>query len=251
LKYQVIDIFLANVCNPILSRICWGRKVPEGFEQWKHVSFSYSQFGEDLVIRAALQSISKWDQPMAYVDVGAFHPVKYSNTFLLYNSGWKGVNIDPNPVTVDLFTSHRPDDLNLHCGISSTLRQAYYHQPIKGEVHATGRLLDGEPYSLRQGGEGSVMKVPVCRLDEILDTYNWDGLQWGLLNIDTEGTEMQVLESNCWDRFRPLIISVEENHRNNSMIHPFLLEKGYRLLAECHLTRIFILTVPRGSGTIF
>ena len=118
-RKQAANILLKQICRPLLDRICWGRKVPEGFEQWKNVSFSWSQFGEDLVIRSALQKAGLWDKPMVYVDVGAFHPIKYSNTLLLNGVGWKGINIDPNPATVELFNAQRPDDLNLWCGVSN------------------------------------------------------------------------------------------------------------------------------------
>src|SRR5208282_1916589 len=73
----------------------------------------YSQFGEDIM----LQRITRSQPPGFYVDVGACHPKRYSNTNLLYKKGWRGMNIDANPFAIDLFRLFRPRDINLFSGI--------------------------------------------------------------------------------------------------------------------------------------
>ena len=69
---------------------------------------TYSQFGEDLIIDSFFgEYIGK------YVDIGCYHPIKYSNTALLHKKGWKGINIDLNPTSIDFFNSCRKDDKNI------------------------------------------------------------------------------------------------------------------------------------------
>ena len=60
---------------------------------------SYSQFEEDLFIKNFFKDLQKG----IYVDIGCYHPVKFSNTALLHNFGWKGYNIDINRASIDLF----------------------------------------------------------------------------------------------------------------------------------------------------
>ena len=43
-----------------------------------------------------------------YVDVGAYHPTKNNNTYLLYKRNWRGINIDISDFSVDLFNFWRP-----------------------------------------------------------------------------------------------------------------------------------------------
>ena len=43
----------------------------------------YSQFGEDKILYEIISKINK----RFYVDVGCFHPKKYSNTYMLYKRG--------------------------------------------------------------------------------------------------------------------------------------------------------------------
>ena len=50
----------------------------------------YSQFGEDTILRELLGK----KRGGVYVDVGCYHPRKFSNTYLLHRRGWSGVNID-------------------------------------------------------------------------------------------------------------------------------------------------------------
>ena len=54
---------------------------------------SYSQFGEDALVNSLFRN-KKYG---IYVDVGAYHPILYSNTYALYRRGWRGFAIDPNP----------------------------------------------------------------------------------------------------------------------------------------------------------
>ena len=56
---------------------------------------TYSQFGEDLFIDDFFQN----QKEGKYVDLGAFHPMRLSNTFLLHKKGWSGTNIDFNPIS--------------------------------------------------------------------------------------------------------------------------------------------------------
>ena len=38
-----------------------------------------------------------------YVDVGCYHPKRFSNTAFLYGKGWNGINIDANTKNLKLF----------------------------------------------------------------------------------------------------------------------------------------------------
>ena len=52
----------------------------------------YSQFGEDQFIFEFFKDKKKG----VYLDVGCFHPFYWSNTCLLHQKGWEGINIDIN-----------------------------------------------------------------------------------------------------------------------------------------------------------
>ena len=54
-----------------------------------------------------------------YLDVGCFHPIRQNNTYLMHQLGWKGVNIDLNPLSIELFNIARPNDINICAAVSN------------------------------------------------------------------------------------------------------------------------------------
>ena len=60
-----------------------------GIYLYGYAQRSYAQEGEDLLLERILGKQGKG----FYVDVGAHHPVRFSNTFLFYKRGWRGINI--------------------------------------------------------------------------------------------------------------------------------------------------------------
>src|ERR1035438_1460830 len=73
---------------------------------------SYSQCGEDLIIRYVFD-VLKIPCPV-YLDIGAHHPRFLSNTFLFYQQGAHGINIEPDPTLFAAFPKQRNRDTNLN-----------------------------------------------------------------------------------------------------------------------------------------
>ena len=78
--------------------------------------FRTSQFGEDKKIIKLFDKNKKG----TYVDVGCIHPTRQNNTYLMYKLGWGGVNIDLNPLTIELFKVARPNDINICAAVSNS-----------------------------------------------------------------------------------------------------------------------------------
>lgn len=76
----------------------------------------YSQEGEDLVLSRIFDGMLN-----GYcVDIGAHHPVRFSNTYLLYKRGWRAINVDAAPAAMKEFRQLRPDDINIDALVSSS-----------------------------------------------------------------------------------------------------------------------------------
>ena len=85
---------------------------------------SYSRWSEDLFLINYFKDIPTG----RYIDIGAFHPFRGSNTYLLYKKGWSGINIDLNKISIDLFKIARPKDINLNLVISDTEEKIKIYQ---------------------------------------------------------------------------------------------------------------------------
>lgn len=198
----------------------------------------YSQYGEDVV----LLSIFEKQCEGFYVDVGAHHPTRYSNTYLLYKRGWRGINIDANPASIKLFKRDRPKDINILSGVAEKEGQMTYWMFSDPAVNS---FSENDAHKWLGKTWIKLLKkeqVKVLPLKVILEKNLPPSAGIDLLNVDTEGLDLQVLRSNDWEKFKPKVIVVETKNsdpRSKSIIS-FLEEKNYRPYIQIGLSTIFI-----------
>ncbi len=206
----------------------------------KYEKSYYSQFGEDVVLSRILR-----ERQGFYVDIGAYHPKHLSNTYLLFKKGWRGINIDPNPYAIRLFNKYRKNDTNLAVGISreNAVRKFYLFSHSNWNTFSSEKAEQWKNrIDVRYLGDRNVKCLPISA---VLDQYAPDGAVIGLMNIDVEGLDLEVLESNDWRKYRPIVIVVECANFNparpeSSGVYQFLIAQGYRLFVFLGLSLIFV-----------
>ncbi len=173
---------------------------------------SFSQNGEDLVIDKLLN----YKKTGFYVDIGAYDPYRFSNTYRFYKKGWRGINIEPNINNYKKFIIARSKDMNLNIGIGTKTGSLtfYIFFPDTLSTFSTKEALEYEKMGFKKIKE---LKVYVKRLDKVFLKYRHKD-KVDFLSIDTEGFEMEVLKSNNWKKFRPKIICIESFTFNNSLV---------------------------------
>ena len=77
-----------------------------------------------------------------YVDVGAYHPLELSNTYLLYKRKWKGINIDINSLSIEYFDFLRPNDININLGVArkNSTKIIYFQKIYTIKIIFQGKL---------------------------------------------------------------------------------------------------------------
>lgn len=201
--------------------------------------FHYSQFGEDIVVTRILPKRGGF-----YVDVGANHPSRYSNTRLLYERGWHGVNIDPDPEAISRFKSARPRDISLALGVSKeggVLTLYRFSDPAFNTFSTQMKAVADQKSWLSPLPS---LAVPVLPLKKILQEQVPEGVSIDFLNVDVEGLDYDVLISNDWERFAPRVVCVEDHTftvatPETSSTYALLTSKGYMLKAHMGPTLIF------------
>ena len=194
--------------------------------------FHYSQEGEDLVLNRILGEQEKG----YFVDVGAHHPFRFSNTYALYRKGWRGINIDATPGSMAVFRQWRPQDINIEAAVSDTAQPMAFHM-FKESALNTLNAVVAETF-VQAGWERLEIKDIVPRpLSDILDEHLPSGTKVDLMNIDVEGGELDVLRSNNWEKYAPryLILEVLNTPLSESMNAPtiiFLCERGYEPISK-------------------
>lgn len=210
-------------------------------DEVEYGKLSFSQFGEDMVLSSLLP-----DKPDGfYVDIGAHHPVKCSNTYFLYKRGWNGIAIDPLPGFKDIFAKRRPGDIVLELGIAESPGEIDYfcfQQPLENTFSAdmAKRKIDLKVNHLKE-----IIKVKVFPLDEILDQYLPPNTKIDLLSIDAEGYDLMILRSNNWQKYQPEVIVVENLNNDpesigKDSITEYLKPLGYRLHGVLRMALFYV-----------
>lgn len=201
---------------------------------------SYSQEGEDMV----LQRIFDGKTNGFYVDVGAHHPFRFSNTYFFYRLGWSGINIEPNPEASDLFQSARRKDINLQLGVAAHAAKLKYYVFDEPALNTFDEDIVNVRLATTSYKVTKTIEIPVERLDNVLTKYLPVNQEIDFLSIDVEGLDFAVLESNDWKRFRPKCVLVEAlqmplQDAMNSDIFLFMQKQEYVLFAKTYNTLIF------------
>lgn len=201
--------------------------------EWKRLRFSYAQHGEDIIAEALLPEARGF-----YVEVGAFHPVSISNTYLFYRKGWRGIVIDPAPHVARLFQRRRPEDTMLTCAVGEQEAVCPFDIMPAGE---TNRLSATRTVDRSSAQPLYSIHVPCRRLASLLDKHLGTGQTIDFLSIDAEGQDLSVLRSNDWQKYRPRVLAVEDfQPPAQSSICSFLSQQGYRALITSKITRFFV-----------
>jgi FkbM family methyltransferase len=214
------------------------RRMAEALDPF--VNLAYSQDGEDMILRRLFEG----QQSGFYVDVGAHHPYRFSNTCYFHRRGWTGINIDPNPEAIEAFRWNRPSDINVCVGVSDVAGELSFHFFNEPALNTFDSDLAAERARLPDYRLLETKRVPVRRLDDLLTEYLPRDQNIDFLSIDVEGLDLTVLRSNDWSRFRPGILLVEARERrvsaiDNDPINAFAVATGYRLIAKTLNTLIY------------
>lgn len=205
-----------------------------------YVNLSFSQEGEDLILKRIFEKKKKG----IYVDVGAHHPIRFSNTYLFYRLGWRGINIDACPGSMRLFDSLRPGDTNIESAIGGERKQLEYYifdEPALNSFDYDLSMGRHQSTSYRIKDTKLISMVP---LSEILGKTSVDKKEIDFMSIDVEGLEFDVLSSNDWNRFAPKVLLVEYlaqsfNEIVKSEVHLFMSSLKYILISKTANTLIY------------
>jgi len=198
----------------------------------------YSRWGEDSFLINYFKDISNG----RYINIGAFHPFRGSNTYLLYKKGWSGINIDLNKTSIDLFKLARPNDINLNLAISDANKKIKVYQ-----TKDLGKMNTIDPkfasiflknYHVRESCS--------YNLNDILYKYNASkNNRFELIDIDVEGSEYQILENLNFNKYSFKLILVETHIGNlhfkqqSDKIHTLLKSKNYNYLKKFGETAVY------------
>lgn len=205
-------------------------------------SVSFGQYAEDVMLATSLLPKSRG----FYVDVGAFHPWKGSNTYKLYLRGWSGLTIEPNPAAESLFRRWRKRDRHLVMGVGPAEETLTYYEFEDAKLNTFSRQT-ADLYAAEDGVAVGSRNVACRPLQAILDEHA-PGQAIDFLSVDCEGFDLMALNSLDFARSRPAAIMVEDfdgfemrrQGLGKSPIEALLLDKGYQFISQNLFSSLFV-----------
>ncbi len=220
------NIFTSEFRNKLKSLV-WN------YTDW--VSYnSYSNEGEDMILRKIFFKKKKG----FYVDIGAYHPKKASNTYFFYKKGWKGINIDAMPGSMKLFNQVRKRDVNLEIPLGKEGQIVNYYEFYDKALNGFESQEIKEKHTKKQiNGLVKIHQLNCKSLNSILMKYLDKDQKIDFLTIDVEGQEYNILKELEFEKFKPKWILAENwtysiQELNNDSLDELLKGVGYQPMAK-------------------
>ena len=203
---------------------------------------AYSHWGVDLIITKLLNSKNKG----IYIDVGCHHPFLNNHSYLLYKSGWEGINIDIDYNSIDMFNFFRKSDVNIQTAVTDHKGEVdlffYHNRAAKNTI------------SKEFGSDAKEQKkINSDTLNNIIENSKFKNSKIDFVSIDVEGNEMNVLNGFNLKKYKPKLILLEFilpnkkefyekdiNEITNSQVYKFLIKNEYKLINWNHDDLLFM-----------
>lgn len=212
---------------------------------------SYSQCGEDIIIRFILENILKNNKSFNYCDIGANDPWKLSNTASFYRKNKKnslGIMVEPDPSLATNIKKKRPKDVVINKGIKSSEESAdtlEFYQ-ISSNTLNTFSYKEAQYYETLGYKIINKLDIEVININQLLEEY-FRNKELHFLSVDVEGLDYEILKTMDFLRFKPICICVETiNFVPNGMaekdekILKLMSSNGYFEYAFTGINSIFV-----------
>tara|TARA_B100000579_G_C22585204_1_gene735411 strand:- start:50 stop:754 length:705 start_codon:yes stop_codon:yes gene_type:complete len=214
-------------------------------KSWRRTIFDFSQLGEEKIIDNIIFRLSKNKKfQKRYIDIGCFDPIKFSNTFKLYQKGWSGIVIEPNKTKTRNWKKIRPRDTIIN---SALVPENFESDEI--EIYKDGDSDPSETTALNaKNSKKQTYRSKVIKLREIDGICKKVSIKPFLINIDIENKEDEILKDfKLLDTKIPIICVELLLNKNEESIFDYqnhnsineLKKLGYILVSVCGVSLIF------------
>lgn len=191
---------------------------------------SYSQIGQDIEVLNFYKNIRNG----FFIEIGASDGINLSNTYLLeteYN--WKGICVEPLPNKINILKINRPNSI--------CIEKAVYNESnlsLKFDIANNCDLLSGISDNINRHKEivdqnKTIIYVETISLNDILEQNNAPNFI-NYMSLDTEGSELEILKSCNFNKYKFGLIDVEHNYVQpiRTEIRNLLEKNGYKFIRE-------------------
>ena len=189
----------------------------------KLIRDSKSQIRQDLFVLSS----HNFKKDGFFVEFGATNGIDFSNTYLLEKRfSWKGILAEPATCWHSELKRHRSVTIDHNCIWSESNRKMQFNETEIAELSTLSQYSASDfHHDLRKVGKK--YDVTTLALNDLLAKYEAPRVI-DYLSIDTEGSELEILNSVDFNRYSFKVITCEHNYtENRNKIYDLLTNKGY------------------------
>ncbi len=176
-----------------------------------------------------------------FVDIGAHNGLSLSNTKFLEEIGWDGICIEPHPNVYSQLIQNRNCKC-VNCAVWNEdtqidfLSLTGYTEMLSGIIESYDsrhyRRIQSELSSY--GGQSEIIKIDAKKFESIVEKTEID-----FLSIDTEGSELQILERIDFEKYKIDVICIENNFFEDKF-HQFMNSRGYNFHKNVYIDFLYV-----------
>lgn len=202
----------------------------------------YSQYGQDKF----LDELFNHKENGVFIEIGAYDGIRFSNTYFFEKfRNWKGICIEPIPARFAELQKNRTS-ININACIYSkkdvlefTQIEGYaemlsgisrdYHKKHKSRIKENLKF---------HGGKQQTIKVNAFPLNDVLKQNQIFEVDY--CSIDTEGSELEMLQSFDFKTYKIKAFTIENNYADNRLTD-LMKKNGYELIKKIECDEIYLL----------
>jgi FkbM family methyltransferase len=183
----------------------------------------HSENAEEWIIRDFFND----ERGGVFVDVGANHHQRYSNTYYLETAlDWSGVAIEPQAKFAEGYRQYRPRSVFVPLFVSDVSdREATLYVANNDLVASQSR-----EFTTALGGSTTSTQITTTTLDDLLTRLRIFRIDF--LSIDIELAEPQALAGFSIEQFEPRLVAVEAHPPIRQQVLDYFARHGYTLVGK-------------------
>lgn len=172
-----------------------------------HHRQSKSQIFQDLLVLSLLGE----KRNGYFVEFGATNGVSLSNSYLLETTyGWRGILAEPARIWHKALKQNRRATIDTRCVWARSGETVEFTEAFSSELSTIDQFAGRDSHAAARAG-GAHYRVATISLNDLLQSHNAPRAI-DYLSIDTEGSELAILENFDFSAFEIGIITVEHNY---------------------------------------
>ena len=185
---------------------------------------SKSQIFQDLLVLLVLRE----KRGGFFVEFGATNGISLSNTYLLEAAyAWRGILAEPARIWHRALRDNRRAVIDTRCVWARTGKMLHFNEALASELSTIDRYSDRDSH--RQDRAGHRYAVETVSLNDLLRAHDAPR-KIDYLSIDTEGSELAILEAFDFAAYDIGVMTVEHNYAtpDRERIAALLAPRGFR-----------------------